>query len=1007
MPTQELKDNPAVNAIQLETWIPDVIPMLKARWTEHATGLLAGRPAPRVSDWLALLHAAAVTPSKIPQYLTQLLSAPTSSTDLQRNWATLLKLFTLTFEVVQEKGSQLDAQAWQNLLEIQNRVLKVATAATVARDGRPATDILSRRSLYWQTLTTFEKKFASIHSPNELLDTAVGLVQQNFNFDYVNFFTLNQAKQSLVLQNAAWKNGQPAIDGSISLEVRGAGSTSRAAATGQSILVNNTADDAQVLAHPALPKVKAQFSIPFVVGNNLLGVLDVGCDQPEAFAEDDRQMLPALAGYMATAVENARLQTLLQRRVHEQKLLYESNLALGASLDLDTVLNLMTQKTAETLQAGACAISQIDETAQTVTNLAEYVLRYPGNPAHIWRPLNSPSPLGQDPLAQQAIKTSRPVIEWADPGQPAIWQQPASPAEADARWGTVLALPLEAKKRIIGVMEIYDKNPNRSFSADDIQLCQILATQTAQAIERAQLFEETRQRLNEVATFYTLAQSITANLDLQSVLDSIVTSLRQAVGCRGCCIFLLDDNEEQLEIKAADGLKPQWREMAKLNIGEGAAGMAVAKKQAIYIPDTRQDPNFIFFDETVRSLLVIPLWSHGKIIGAINLDDTKPNTFGPAQERLLTIAAAQAGIAIENARLFAQVEAKQQQTQAIIQYMADGLLLIDHRGVIVTCNPALCMLLGMHSGEIVGQKVDSPNLHPNLASITATTTQRARTGVLAKEVTLNMPRPKILQIFSTRMIGDNRQPIGEVRVVHDVTRERELEQLKDEFMSTISHELRTPLFSIQGFVQILLENNEDLDPATHDEFLTIIQAQTMQLSEMVNNLLDASKLDEGRMKFDQKPVDILAVIHQTMLKLRGFAHQQKVELLPKLPAALPTILGDQVRLEQVLTNLVGNAIKFTPEGGRVIVSASTPKDSVLVEVKDNGVGIPREAQDRIFSRYYQVDDEEGSSRRGSGLGLYIAQKIVQGHGGRIWVESELAQGSTFRFTLPLPETPLD
>jgi signal transduction histidine kinase len=243
-------------------------------------------------------------------------------------------------------------------------------------------------------------------------------------------------------------------------------------------------------------------------------------------------------------------------------------------------------------------------------------------------------------------------------------------------------------------------------------------------------------------------------------------------------------------------------------------------------------------------------------------------------------------------------------------------------------------------------------------------------------------------------------PIGEVRVVHDITRERGLEQLKDDFMSTISHELRTPLFSIQGFVQIMMDD-ENLDPATHKEFLTIIHNQAGQLGEMVNNLLDLSKFDEGKLELELKPVAMLDLIHQATLKLQGFAHQQKVKLIPKLPALLPTVNGDAQRLEQVLTNLIGNAIKFTNAGGQVLVAAYSNDSELRVEVKDNGIGIPSEALDQVFSRFYQVEDKNERSARGSGLGLHIAQKIVKEHGGRIWAESEAGQGSTFCFTLPV------
>jgi signal transduction histidine kinase len=202
---------------------------------------------------------------------------------------------------------------------------------------------------------------------------------------------------------------------------------------------------------------------------------------------------------------------------------------------------------------------------------------------------------------------------------------------------------------------------------------------------------------------------------------------------------------------------------------------------------------------------------------------------------------------------------------------------------------------------------------------------------------------------------------------------------------------------------------ENLESSTRGEFLGIIQSQAVQLSEMVNNLLDASKFDEGKMKLDKKPMVMLEILQQTMLRLRGFAHQQKVKLVSQLPETLPVILGDQERLGQVLTNLVGNAIKFTPAGGQVSVTASVSAGGILVEVQDTGMGVPPQAQEHIFSRYYQVGNKDEGSRKGSGLGLYIAQEIIKGHNGQIWVESNgiPGKGSIFRFILPLPETPVE
>jgi PAS domain S-box-containing protein len=852
-----------------------------------------------------------------------------------------------------------------------------------------------------QTVTALNKIFASIGNPNDFLELSVKLIQQNFDYDYVNLFLLNRSQQTLTLQAAAWKVASPQPEDFIKVEL-GQGLVGRAATTGHSLLVNDVSKDANFVPHPALPQVKAQLATPLIAGSAFIGVLTVESNQVDSLSKIDQDAIQTIADYMAMTIENTRLKNNQQRFTREQALIYESIVKLGTGLDTETVLTLMSQKITEALDAGACLICQIDKDANTITPLTEYVLRHPGNPPHSWRKVNTPLHISKDPITQQLFKTKRPVINRAnDKGSTRqVWQKPAGQQDSKLSWHVVLALPLEIENHFTGLVEIYDKNPYRTFSSEDIQICRILATQTMLALERARLFHELLSRLSEVSMLYTLAQKLSTSLNLQDMLNTIVTSLRQVMGCRACCIFLLDDEHEQLEIKAADGLKPHWQKAAKLRLGEGAAGQAAAENRTVYLPDTHLDPTFIFFDEEVRSLMVVPLIAHGEVIGTINIDHNRPEAFGPTQERLLTIAAAQAGIAIANARLFTKVSAEQQQTQAIIQHMADGLLLLDRQGIIKTCNFTLANMLGLHRGQIIGQSVYSPNLPQNLAGITASTTHRARTGVLATEVYVETPRPRILQVFATTVVDDQQDPIGEVRLVHDVTKERELEQLKDDFFSTVSHELRTPLFSIQGFAQLMLEE-DDLDKKTQQEFLETIRRQASQLAEMVNNLLDISKLDEGKLVLEKMPVVLGDVISQTILKLQGFAHQEKIKLVSNLSVQLPTIQGDKQRLEQVLTNLIGNAIKFSKSGDNVIISASANDANILVQVKDNGVGIPEEDLESIFSRYYQAGNKSERSAMGSGLGLHIAKTIVEGHGGKIWAESVAGQGSTFFFTLPI------
>jgi two-component system phosphate regulon sensor histidine kinase PhoR len=333
--------------------------------------------------------------------------------------------------------------------------------------------------------------------------------------------------------------------------------------------------------------------------------------------------------------------------------------------------------------------------------------------------------------------------------------------------------------------------------------------------------------------------------------------------------------------------------------------------------------------------------------------------------------------------------------------MADGLLMLDRDQIVVSCNPALAMMLGMRRQEIVGQLATHPDTDPRLRAICAPATVKERTGVLAHEVDIprDGARPRTLRVFATPVSDEDSLQIGEVRVVHDVTKEREIEEVKDEFFSTISHELRTPLFSIQGFVRILLEDNPP-DAETQRDFLQIVNRQTEQLVQLVNNILNISRLESGMLDMEHKSVQMLDVLQRATRKLQSIAKGKNIRLETELPTSLHPIVGDRGWLEQVAVNLIGNGIKFTPEGGQVTVSAHQTDDQVLVEVRDTGIGIPPESLDRVFVKFYRVPDETGKRPEGTGLGLHIAKKIVEAHGGHIEVESNVGEGSVFRFALP-------
>ena len=584
--------------------------------------------------------------------------------------------------------------------------------------------------------------------------------------------------------------------------------------------------------------------------------------------------------------------------------------------------------------------------------------------------------------------------------------------------GLQVAVPLRRQQQTIGILHLCQLAPAH-LEAPAITIAQAIAALVTLAIEntylqhtlqqykRAQFGPEyanlqvTQKRLAEVSAFYTLFQEIISTLHLEDLLDHLVDTLRQTVDCRACVIFLLDETEQYLEIKAASGLKPKWKEAARLKVGEGAAGQCVAQKTTLYIPDTQKDPNFIFFDHAVRSLIVVPMIHRGKTIGAINLDDSAPDAFDASQERLLSIAATQAAIAIENAILFSRARFEEQRTRAIIHHMADGLLMVGPNGEITHVNSRLASMLGLKHHEIIKQNVYAVDLNPQLAVICGPATLHERTGVLATEVTISEPQELILRIFASSVTNEQGQFLGEVRVVHDVTKERALEKMKDDLMAMVSHELRTPLFAIRGMVQLLLDDTSSSNHESQQEILGIIDRESNQLAELVTNLLDSEKLSAGTLDLERQPLEVAHIIRQTVRKLHGLAQSQQIKLIAQVPDSLPLTLGDESRLEQVFTNLIGNAIKFTPEEGSIEISAAADSNAITVRIIDTGIGIAEADRSQIFDKFYQAPNRTSQSQDGSGLGLHIAKRLIEKHGGHLWVDSELGRGSTFYLKIPI------
>lgn len=333
----------------------------------------------------------------------------------------------------------------------------------------------------------------------------------------------------------------------------------------------------------------------------------------------------------------------------------------------------------------------------------------------------------------------------------------------------------------------------------------------------------------------------------------------------------------------------------------------------------------------------------------------------------------------------------------VLSSMFEGVIVTDERERIILMNPSLRKLFFLDF-DPVGKKpleVIRNTAVQDMVDRIVGGKQRLAT----EEIVINLPEEKILKVNGVPIIRNDRLE-GAILVFHDITEIRHLEKIRQDFVANVSHELRTPISSIKGYAETLLEGA--LDDKDHaKEFIGIILQDSNRLASLINDLLDLSRIESGKMKMIFLSLDSALLLKRAVAVMDNQAKVKSISLKLDLPPALPKIKGDEARFLQVMINLLDNAIKYTPQGGKVIVSAKAVSDVLEIDISDTGIGIASEDLPRIFERFYRVDKARSRELGGTGLGLSIVKHIVQAHGGQVRVVSELGKGSTFSFTIPL------
>ena len=401
-----------------------------------------------------------------------------------------------------------------------------------------------------------------------------------------------------------------------------------------------------------------------------------------------------------------------------------------------------------------------------------------------------------------------------------------------------------------------------------------------------------------------------------------------------------------------------------------------------------QDPGEFLAGIEPTTLICAPLRVRQRSLGAITVARTgRGQTYGADDLALAEDIAGRIALAVDRARLYSEVEQRADAAR-VLAHVADGVLLLDRSGVVRLWNPAAEGITAIRAGDIVGR-----------AAVDAIPGWQEAVDTVPIAQTPDPGHPEVVIPLETER-GERWIAIAGVQFFGGtVYAFRRLEELKASFIATASHELRTPLAAVYGAAQTLLRHDFALDEGGRDRFVSLIADESERLGRIVNEILLASQLDAGRLDLEAEPFDALELVDRVVESTRAYA-PPGVAVERVVSDDLPLVEADRDKVRQVLVNLVENAIKYSPDGGRVEIGVESQEENVLFHVRDEGLGIPSDEQSRVFEKFYRVDPHMTRGVGGTGLGLYICNELVGRMGGHIWLESKAGEGSTFLFELP-------
>jgi PAS domain S-box-containing protein len=533
----------------------------------------------------------------------------------------------------------------------------------------------------------------------------------------------------------------------------------------------------------------------------------------------------------------------------------------------------------------------------------------------------------------------------------------------------------------------------RSFSEEDLTLTHQLSGAARGALERAEHFESVSRGRRLSEGLAALGARLVSNLTPADVLAEAAQEARSLLGADAAAVRLLEDDE--LVVRAASGSPAEALAGSATSSGHGALGDVAQSRRLIAVGDVRSagdaghgDP---LLGEAMQATVAVPLLARGGgLRGVLSAYSSAPRAWREDETQALVALGALLSAALSNAELYRDVAEEKERSEAILANIADGIVAVDGEGTIVLWNATAEQITGVPAAEALGRRL-ADTLQRDLSA--------GEEEAAEREVTIARGGQEVWLALTEAAMRDASGNVGgRIFAFRDVSSERAVEEMKSDFVATVSHELRTPLTSIYGFAETLLRADIAFDERERATFLSTIASESERLIRIVDDLLNVARLEAGMLGLAVRETDLGAAVREEVARVqRGLddRHRFEVDLEDDLVAD-----ADPERLAQVLHHLVDNAVKFSPAGGTITIEGRRRPETVELRVEDEGVGLSPVERQRIFTKFFRGATGEEVAAHGTGLGLFLARGLVVAMGGRMWLESDAGQGSTFAFALP-------